>query len=335
VTSGFPGSVSGGSGSTLSWAAVALTTFGVACDARKAPPRESEEIPSARAVPRTEPPPRELYLPDRSGSDLAPHPSGAELNPPRRVCPPEMVLIEGRFCIDRYEVRLEAGAGVALSPHYPPTPLAKKLHASWVDRAPTSRGRLGLLPVPEPWGAELLAVSPPRAISEKGVLPQGYLSKVSAERACSAAGKRLCTEPEWLTACAGERRTPFPYGARYEFFACNVHRATHPAALLHGTASENHLDPRLLLTYDEDGPLLRKTGETSRCKSVWGDDAVYDMVGNVDEWIDAPGAVFVGGFFSRGTTQGCLSRISSHLPDYFDYSLGTRCCRDSGRLPEK
>ena len=36
---------------------------------------------------------------------------------------------------------------------------------------------------------------------------------------------------------------------------------------------------------------------------------------------------FAGGFYARGTRDGCEARIRSHPPDYFDYSLGTRCCR--------
>ena len=55
-------------------------------------------------------------------------------------------------------------------------------------------------------------------------------------------------------------------------------RASHPAVLLYGDASKNHLDPRLNLTEDAAGSLLRKTGATASCASVWGEDAIYDMV---------------------------------------------------------
>jgi formylglycine-generating enzyme required for sulfatase activity len=88
------------------------------------------------------------------------------------------------------------------------------------------------------------------------------------------------------------------------------------------------MDPRLLLTSDEQGPLLRATGETSRCVSRWGSDGIYDMVGNLDEWIEEPEGTFLGGFFSRGTKEGCDAIIDVHDPGYLDYSLGTRCCQD-------
>ncbi len=51
------------------------------------------------------------------------------------------------------------------------------------------------------------------------------------------------------------------------------------------------------------------------------------MVGNHDEWVDEPRGAFLGGFYSRATREGCDSRISSHPPEYFDYSLGVRCCK--------
>jgi hypothetical protein len=54
---------------------------------------------------------------------------------------------------------------------------------------------------------------------------------------------------------------------------------------------------------------------------------VFDMVGNLDEWVEDPEGTFAGGFYSRGTHEGCDAVISSHDFAYFDYSLGTRCCR--------
>src|SRR5690242_19560232 len=39
------------------------------------------------------------------------------------------------------------------------------------------------------------------AISMPGVFPQVNINKVQAARACSAAGKRLCTDIEWKRAC--------------------------------------------------------------------------------------------------------------------------------------
>ena len=97
--------------------------------------------------------------------------------------------------------------------------------------------------------------------------------------------------------------------------------------MLHGNASINHTDPRLTLVSVGGRPLLRQTGATPECKSEWGADAIYDMVGNLDEWVDDAKGAFQGGFFSRSTRDGCDSRISSHARTYYDYSLGARCCK--------
>jgi formylglycine-generating enzyme required for sulfatase activity len=67
----------------------------------------------------------------------------------------------------------------------------------------------------------------------------------------------------------------------------------------------------------------------STCRSLWGKEALYDMVGNLDEWVDDPKGMFVGAFFSRGKKDGCESTIKAHPNDYFDYSLGVRCCKDA------
>ncbi len=125
------------------------------------------------------------------------------------------------------------------------------------------------------------------AISRPGVKPNGYLTQIVASRACANAGKRLCSPVEWRSACEGEKKRPYPYGDAYEHGACNIFRALHPAATLHGNASVGHLDPRLNTVREKNGdPLLRATGTTSRCKSEWGDDAAWDMNGNLDEWVD-------------------------------------------------
>lgn len=246
----------------------------------------------------------------------------------RRPCPSEMVLVAGRVCVDRYEARLAiSGTSELLSPHYPPTPLAARLHAEWSERASHSRGILGHLAVPE-LPVFQLTLSKAQAESRAHVLPSGYLTRNSAEQACHNAGKRLCNEEEWVTACRGEQNFDYPYGDNFLDLACNVHRKTHPAGLIHGDSSKNHLDPRLGLAADEDGPLLRPTGTSPECRSEWGDDAIYDMVGNLDEWVAPPGSQFLGGFFSRGTRSGCAAKIASHSPDYLDYSLGVRCCTE-------
>jgi sulfatase modifying factor 1 len=274
-------------------------------------------------------PPRVLFLPDASTPPAPLVTSRPAMTPSR--CPADMVDVLGRFCIDRYEATLsDAGTGRLLSQFYYPTPeLTRREYERWQRRKPemdTALGALLAVPAPQEW--ELSATHfEPVASSVPDVVPHGYLSGRTAERACANAGKRLCRIDEWVTACRGRQNRKFPYGDTYVDGACNVCRAAHPARVLHGNASIGHLDPRLNLVTDNGDPLLRRTGATPRCKSEWGNDAIYDMVGNLDEWIDDPEGTFVGGFFSRSTHEGCDSIIEVHTFSYYDYSLGVRCCK--------
>ena len=199
------------------------------------------------------------------------------------ACPADMVAIEGgRFCIDRFEAMLVDGAtGQALSPDYPSTPnLLELTLAEWSTgrrRMATSTRAPSRCRCSPGWqrGRPIAAL----ARSRSGVRPSGYVTGLVAESACAAAGKRLCSVEEFVTACRGEDDTLYPYGDTFEEGACNVFRAAHPAALLHGNASIGHLDPRLNRVRSAREPLLRETGGSPRCRSRWGSDAVYDPRG--------------------------------------------------------
>jgi hypothetical protein len=60
-----------------------------------------------------------------------------------------------------------------------------------------------------------------RAVSEPDVYPQGFISEVQAEDACTASGKRLCSHAEWKTACMGPSKTTFPYGSTRQAGVCH------------------------------------------------------------------------------------------------------------------
>jgi sulfatase modifying factor 1 len=242
-------------------------------------------------------------------------------------CSDDMVRVAGRFCIDRYEVSMIDDTGERpLTPYYPPiASLVRSVYDEWTHRLlDGSAGVDVALPLIPPWERE--ERFRPRAVSRSGTVPQGYVSKPIADAACANAGKRLCTLDEWTFACRGQQGTKFPYGPSYRKNACNVFRDEHPGMILHGSFSVDLLDPRLNTVVAQGQPLLRPTGGTPECKSQWGDDAVYDMVGNLDEWVDEVDGTFVGGFYARPTRNGCDSKITAHGPTYLDYSIGARCC---------
>jgi hypothetical protein len=272
--------------------------------------------------------PATLYVPDAApivGTGTPPIP-GVVSSP----CSSEMVSIQGRFCIDRFEASLvDLDQDRSISPYYHPTFYhARSAYKTWQnERSNMGAPEMQLLPLPEPPQFQLKGAFKVKATARRGVVPNGYISGVIAERACLNAGKRLCSEEEWVTACRGELDRQFPYGDVYEQGACNVSNGKHPAAILHGSASKGHLDPRLNHFSHQGVPLLHPTGGNPRCFSQWGEDAVFDMVGNLDEWIADEEGVFLGGFYARNTKEGCLAKISAHPRAYFDYSLGIRCCR--------
>lgn len=185
------------------------------------------------------------------------------------------------------------------------------------------------------WEAHLEDHSPytvPRsgvARTAAGVVPQGYISGDVAEAACEAAGKRLCTSPEWLRACGGPASTTYPYGPSYQPSACNEGRAVHPVVELFGDAADwsarQMNDPRL----NQLPGTVDETGANPDCVSAEG---VFDLHGNLHEWVADAEGTFRGGFYvdAKINGAGCRYRTTAHGRAYHDYSTGFRCCADAG-----
>ena len=66
--------------------------------------------------------------------------------------------------------------------------------------------------------------------------------------------------------------------------------------------------------------------------NLWGTNAygVFDMVGNLHEWVDDPDGTFQGGYYldTHINGDGCYYRTTFHAMSYYDYSTGFRCCAD-------
>lgn len=248
------------------------------------------------------------------------------------ACPGDMVYARG-FCVDRYESSLvDKDTGEPLSPYYPPHPrLLRSSFSTW-ELLRTSSGEPAArrMPLPALSAWQRTHEFEPKALSLPGRVPQAYMSYHTAKRACLNAGKRLCTEEEWAVACRGRWQTQYPYGNEFRRMSCNVYRYVHPAHVLHGLSSFSQLDPRYnLISVGDDGPVLRDTGAMPNCKSPWWSGMVaHDMVGNLDEWVEDEAGTFRGAFYARASTKGCEAQVTSHTPDYYDYSTGARCCRD-------
>jgi len=206
-------------------------------------------------------------------------------------CPDGMVAVT-TFCVDRYEATLVVAAtGEAWCPFDNP------------------------------------GTTPMRAVSVAGAVPQAYIDQIQAGDACTNAGKRLCTDTEWLRACQGPGDTTYPYGNTDELGVCNDHRAEHPAVEYFGTSAswiytmlENSCLDQLPETVDLGGS---RTG----CVTAEG---AFDMMGNVHEWTADPAGTFRGGYYMDTVLNGpgCLYATTAHDTAYWDYSTGFRCCAD-------
>jgi sulfatase modifying factor 1 len=209
-------------------------------------------------------------------------------------CPPGMALV-GPFCIDRFEAALVRADDPAVTL----TPFARPA-----------------------------AATPIRAVSVRHVVPQGYIDGESAKRACLAAGKRLCTSDEWLLACRGAEGRIYPYGNTRENGRCNDDRGQH-AAIEYFGSSEAWVWSRIGHPCISQLPdTVHLTGEDAGCVTPEG---VFDLMGNLHEWIDDPAGTFRGGFFddTRVNGEGCLYRTVAHDVSHWDYSTGFRCCVDA------
>ncbi len=167
------------------------------------------------------------------------------------------------------------------------------------------------------------------AVSEPGVVPQAYVSGEVAAAACAAAGKRLCSLEEWMRACGGPDGTTWPYGDTYAPGACNdSYAGGHPVIDYFGTSegvwdTEHMNDPGI----NQQPGTVDATGSNTGCVTPEG---LFDLHGNVHEWIDDPAGTFKGGFYADASLNGagCGYTTTAHSFDYHDYSTGFRCCAD-------
>jgi sulfatase modifying factor 1 len=159
-----------------------------------------------------------------------------------------------------------------------------------------------------------------------GQRPQSWMTWYDAKKTLEFEGKRLCTQSEWTFACEGNGGSPqpYPYGNGYvrDRTACNfdlhvsgvdVFKSKRP-----GDATSQILDS-----------LLVPSGSMPRCVSPFG---VYDMVGNLDEWVvNQSGGPFSSGLMSGhvwGVRNRCRAQTTAHGPTFGWYETSTRGCQD-------
>ena len=230
---------------------------------------------------------------------------GGQGDEPGAPCPPGMAVVGGGVCVDRYEASVVEV-------------LDNGLERSW-----SPYQRIGSATV--------------RAVSRPGVIPQAYVSAHEAKAACNQAGKRLCRPAEWRSACTGSNNQTYGYSSKPASGRCNDHGASPMGSLYpsnrfkrdHDRWTLDHMnDPKL----NQMSNTVVATGEHAGCTNDYG---VYDMVGNLHEWVDDPSGTFQGGYYldTHHNGNGCMYRTTAHEAAYHDYSIGFRCCADASQQP--
>jgi hypothetical protein len=145
--------------------------------------------------------------------------------------------------------------------------------------------------------------------NRKGVVPQSYISVYHAMDSCYSAGKRLCSADEWTMACSGPYSWPYPYGQKYEHYACATADTT-----------------------------VAISGSKPECRGFFD---VYDMSGNLAEWTSTRAQenrnfyYVEGGFYQSGPKSGCFDKRYSYFPQNKHNPVGFRCCKDSDKSGTK
>ena len=144
--------------------------------------------------------------------------------------------------------------------------------------------------------------------------PMNCVNWFGATQYCGYAGGRLCAEDEWIDACSGAGQgRGWPYGYVFESGRCNVQSMSEPV----------------------DG-LERASAEVASMPGCQGGlDGLYDMAGNVSEWLGACKQDYCkfrgAGYLSNDPVEvfsGCGGVCAGNKKPFMSGTVGIRCCRD-------
>src|SRR5262245_24212085 len=229
--------------------------------ALRKPPIRHVSAPVRASAPDPEPPPTSAPVTSVSASASAPLPTMPvprsarfDADPRARgACPEDMALVEGDFCPAlRYDCIRQTGA---------------------VGCAEYARGNR----CAEPTDHRRYCVDRYEWPNVVGENPTVYVDWYEAKALCGSVGKRLCRRSEWILACEGPKRLPFPWGWVRRPSPCNMARAAF-AFDFGAMIKEETREGELARLWQAD-----RIGAHPDCVSAFG---AYDLSGNVDEWTD-------------------------------------------------
>ncbi|MSP90189.1 MAG: redoxin domain-containing protein [Myxococcales bacterium] len=189
--------------------------------------------------------------------------------------------------------------------------LAPKPDGSHMLEAKTARGSFWI----DPYEASLSKDG--RALSLPNVEP-AMASWMESEAACKKAGKRLCTEEEWVSACTA---TPaIDENTNQQFADDNVEGNMYPYGSFYEAGKCVDQEDKY-----KGKPL--KTGIKEGCRTASG---LFDLGGNIGEWTGTTKetAGQMGGHVSSGERAACNQRSASFGIGNRNMTTGFRCCAD-------
>jgi len=166
-----------------------------------------------------------------------------------------------------------------------------------------------------------------------GEKPTVTMTFSEAAELCAAEGKRLCTADEWTQACEGPKHLPYPYGFQRDEAACNHDK---PYRIPDDNAYQNpETRAAEVARVDQSEP----SGSRATCVSSYG---VFDMTGNVDEWVINESGSVNGPEFKSGLKGGywgpvrnrCRPITTDHNNWHHGYQIGFRCCSNPSDATE-
>jgi len=142
--------------------------------------------------------------------------------------------------------------------------------------------------------------------NKKGVAPFRGLDSDEAIQLCASRGKRLPTPAEFTLACGGAEKATFPYGSSHVPDKC-----------------------RSGLSW-ADGPA--PSGSYPGCER----NGVYDLAGNVWEWVRPPDGqlIIAGGAWNTASTNSTCHSFDLMQNGVISPNVGVRCVKSvAGRGP--
>jgi hypothetical protein len=166
--------------------------------------------------------------------------------------------------------------------------------------------------------------------NQRGAIPALAVTWVQAKEQCERFGKRLCDVAEFDFACEGEDMLPYSYGFVRDDQRCNIDKP-YVTPSVKATPYEECIKfpscKRQLEAVDQRVP----SGSMPECKSPFG---VFDINGNVNEWVNRPGkespwrSGLKGGWWGPARSR-CRPTVTAHNEIYAGYEVGFRCCKDA------